>query len=139
LAPDTTTIPGVELPRWPGRLLGLLAVLALGTLIGLAFLWIARNPMLSTWDEVMHLNLSMGDALVLRSGDLAALRDTLLLQERWLPPGLRLLGLPVAALFHGDAQTALRLLASVMTAVTAGIIWLGLRPVAGLAGAAAGA
>lgn len=138
LAPQTNTIQGMELPRWPGRLLSLLAVAALATLAGLAWLWISRNPMLSTWDEVMHLNLSMADALVLRSGDLAALRDDLLLQDRWLPPGLRLLGLPIAALFQGDAQTALRLLASAMTAATAFVIWLGLRPVAGLAGAAAG-
>ncbi|WP_043334795.1 glycosyltransferase family 39 protein [Belnapia moabensis] len=133
-----TAVPGLDAPRWPGRLLGLVAVLALATLIGLAWLWIQRNPMLSTWDEVMHLNLSMGDAMVLRSGDLAALRDDLLLQDRWLPPGLRLLGLPVAALFPADPQTALRLFASVMTALTAGVIWLGLRRVAGAAGAAAG-
>jgi hypothetical protein len=139
LVPQTATIPGLEPPRWPARLLGGLAVLALATLIGLAWLWITRNPMLSTWDEVMHINLSMGDATVLRSGDLAALRDDLLVRERWLPPGLRLLGLPVAALFPADPQTALRLLASVMTALTAGAIWLGLRRVAGAAGAAAGA
>jgi hypothetical protein len=135
---EATNMPGFDAPRWPGRLLGLIVVLALGTLIGLAWLWIRRNPMLSTWDEVMHLNLSMGDAMVLRSGDLAALRDALLLQDRWLPPGLRLLGLPVAAAFPADPQTALRLLASVMTALTAGVIWLGLRRVAGAAGAAAG-
>jgi hypothetical protein len=138
LAPETATIPSLQVPRWPARLLGALAVLALATLIGLAWLWISRNPMLSTWDEVMHINLSMGDAVVLRSGDLAALRDDLMLQDRWLPPGLRLLGLPVAALFPADPQTALRLLASVMTALTAGVIWLGLRRVAGAAGAAAG-
>ena len=141
LLPDAAaaTMTSPDVPRWPGRLLGLVAVLALATLIGLAGLWIHRNPMLSTWDEVMHLNLSMSDALVLRSGDMAALRDTLLLQDRWLPPGLRLLGLPVAAVFHAEPQTALRMLASVMTALTAGVIWLGLWRVAGAAGAAAGA
>ena len=51
----------VDAPRWPSRLL-LLAVLAsMATLLGLAWLWLMRNPMLSSWDEVMHLNLSMAD------------------------------------------------------------------------------
>ena len=87
--------------------------------------------MLSSWDEVMHLNLSMADGLVLRSGNLAALRDVLLMQDRWLPPGLRLVGLPVAALFGSDAPTALRVLAAVLTTATVLVVWAGLRPVVG--------
>ncbi|MBL6455086.1 glycosyltransferase family 39 protein [Belnapia sp. T6] len=126
-------------PRWPSRLL-LAAVLAgMATLLGLAWLWLARNPLLSFWDEVMHLNISMQDALVLKEGGLAALRDRLMLQERWLPPGLRLLGLPVAIAFGTEAPSALRIFAAVATTATALVIWAGLRPVAGRTGAAAGA
>ncbi|MFZ4409762.1 MAG: glycosyltransferase family 39 protein [Paracraurococcus sp.] len=127
-------------PRaWPGRVLHLALLAAMLTLAGLALLWLLRNPLLTSWDEVMHQNNSMMDALLLRDGNLAALRDAIFLQNRWLPPGLRLVGLPIAAIFWSDAPTALRLAATVLTLAPLPIIWFGLRPVAGAAGATAGA
>ena len=83
----------------------------------------------------MHQNNSMSDALLLRQGNLAALRDAIFLQNRWLPPGLRLIGLPIAAAFWDQAPTALRIAAAVLTLLPLPIIWFGLRPVAGAAGA----
>ena len=82
----------------------------------------------------MHQNNSMSDALLLRQGNLAALRDAIFLQNRWLPPGLRLIGLPIAATFWDQAPTALRIAAAVLTLLPLPIIWFGLRPVAGAAG-----
>ena len=81
----------------------------------------------------------MSDALLLRQGNLPALRDAIFLQNRWLPPGLRLIGLPIAATFWDQAPTALRIAAAVLTLLPLPIIWFGLRPVAGAAGATAGA
>jgi len=119
-------------PRaWPGWVLHLALLAAMLTLAGLALLWLLRNPLLTSWDEVMHQNNSMMDALLLRDGNLAALRDAIFLQNRWLPPGLRLVGLPIAAIFWSDAPTALRLAATVLTLAPLPIIWFGLRPVAG--------
>ncbi|MDN3567743.1 hypothetical protein ACFQY5_05580 [Paeniroseomonas aquatica] len=125
---------------WPALILHLALAAAVLTLLGLAGLWLQRNPMLNTWDEVMHMNFSLADSTLLRSGSLSALRDALFLENRWLPPGLRLLGLPVAALAEGEqAAVALRLAAAALTLATGLVIYLGLLPIAGLAGAAGGA
>jgi len=126
-------------PPWPGWLLHAALIGAALTLAGLAALWLLRNPLLTSWDEVMHQNNSMLDAMLLRQGNVAALRDAIFLQNRWLPPGLRLVGLPVAATFWQDAPTALRIAAAVLTLLPLPVISFGLRPVAGAAGAAAGA
>jgi hypothetical protein len=139
-----TVLPAVttntaRLPAWPGWLLHLALLATVVTLAGLAMLWLQRNPLLTSWDEVMHQNNSMSDALLLRQGNLAALRDAIFLQNRWLPPGLRLIGLPIAATFWDQAPTALRIAAAVLTLLPLPIIWFGLRPVAGAAGATAGA
>ena len=131
--------PAARQPAWPGWLLHLALAAAVVTLAGLAVLWLERNPLLTSWDEVMHENNSISDALLLRQGNLAALRDAIFLQNRWLPPGLRLVGLPIAATFWDQAPTALRIAAAVLTLLPLPIIWFGLRPVAGAAGATAGA
>lgn len=125
---------------WPALALHLALLAAALTMLGLAALWLQRNPMLNTWDEVMHMNFSLSDSALLRSGSFSALRDALMLENRWLPPGLRLLGLPVAALAEGEqAAVALRLAAAALTLATGVVIYLGLLPIAGLAGAAGGA
>ncbi|RYJ02922.1 MAG: hypothetical protein EON47_05955, partial [Acetobacteraceae bacterium] len=125
---------------WPALALHLAMLAAALTMIGLAALWLQRNPMLNTWDEVMHMNFSLSDSALLRAGSLSALRDALVLENRWLPPGLRLLGLPVAAMAEGEqAAVALRLAAGALTLATGVVIYLGLLPIAGLAGAAGGA
>ena len=40
---------------------------------------------------------------------------SIFLENRWLPPGLRLIGLPIAAGFWDKAPTALRIAAAVLT------------------------
>jgi hypothetical protein len=114
------------------------ALAALACVVALALLWLYRNPLLAAWDELGHINISLADAARLREGNTGALRDGLFLWNRWLPPGLRLVGLPVAAAFWPVAPEALRLTGLVCFLLTVAVLWLALRPLAGRAGAAAG-
>src|SRR4051794_1066644 len=132
-------IPPETATRWPGWLLHLALFAVAATLAGLAALWLIRNPLLASYDEVGHANATLWDALLLREGRLAALRDDIFLRHRSSPPGLRLFGLPIAAAFWNEASTALRISAAVLTLLPALVIYLGLRRMAGHAGAAAGA
>ena len=85
-------------------------------------------------------DFSLSDASLWRSDSISALRDAIFLSNRWLPPGLRLIGLPIAALSDAAAApTALRISATVLTVLTLAVIYIGLRPIAGYGGAAAGA
>ncbi len=124
--------------RWPRHLLESAALLAVLSCLVLALLWLDRNPILTAFDEVGHINNSLSDALMLRSGEGGLLRDSIFLWNRWLPPGLRLVGLPVAYLFWPVAPEALRLASAVMFLLTALALWLALRLFAGRVGAAAG-
>jgi hypothetical protein len=118
-------------------LLAIVAVGAVLTAVGLALLWLARNPLITGWDHLGHADTTLADATLARAHDWGALRDQLFLLDRFEPPGLRLLGLPVALLFWHSALTALRLSATACFVVTAGVLFLGLRRIAGAAGAAA--
>ena len=64
--------------------------------------------------------------------------NLLFLWNRWLPPGLRVVGLPIAAVAGHWNVEALRLSAAAMFLLTAGALWMALRPIAGRGGAAAG-
>lgn len=118
-------------------LLGLVALGAVLSAIGLALLWLHRQPLITGWDYLSHADTTLADAALVRAHDWGALRDQFFLLDRWEPPGLRLLGLPVALLFAHAPLTALRLSATVCFALTAGVLFLGLRRIAGAAGAAA--
>lgn len=128
----------IQAPAWPRFLLEGAALLAILLCLLLALLWLERNPILTAFDEVGHIDNSLSDALMLRSGDGGLLRDSIFLWNRWLPPGLRIVGLPIAYAFWPVAPEALRLSAAAMFLLTALALWLALRPLAGRVGAAAG-
>jgi hypothetical protein len=123
--------------RWPVLVLGLTSLAAVLTVVGLALLWIDRNPVIAHWDYLGHANVSMADAALARAHRWGALRDQIFLFNRWEPPGLRLLGLPVAVAFGPDPFTALRLSSTAMFVLTGLVLFLGLRRFAGFAGALA--
>lgn len=122
---------------WAARLIGLGGAGAVLTGVGLALLWLMRNPLITGWDYLSHANATLADAALARAHDWGPLRDQFFLLDRWEPPGLRLLGLPVALLFWNSALTALRLTATVCFVLTAVLLFLGLRRIAGVGGAAA--
>jgi hypothetical protein len=122
---------------WAALLLWLAAGAAVLTGVGLALLWLVRNPLITGWDYLAHVNATLADAALVRAHDWGAVRDQFFLFERFQPPGLRLLGLPVALAFPHAALTALRLSATVCFVLTAALLFAGLRRIAGAAGAAA--
>jgi hypothetical protein len=122
---------------WIAALLCLLALAAVLTAIGLALLWLRRNPVITGWDYLGHVNATLTEAAAVRAHDWGAARDLFFLLERFEPPGLRLLGVPVALVFAHAPLTALRLSATVCFALTALVLFVGLRRIAGVAGAAA--
>ncbi|MBX6741000.1 MAG: glycosyltransferase family 39 protein [Acetobacteraceae bacterium] len=136
-APPVASSRSTLASAWPLLLEGA-ALLAILLCLLLALLWLERNPIITAFDEVGHIDNSLSDALILRSGDGGLLRDSLFLWNRWLPPGLRIVGLPIAYAFWPVAPEALRISAAVMFLLTALALWLALRPLAGRAGAAAG-
>jgi hypothetical protein len=123
--------------RWPVLVLELASLAAALTVVGLALLWLRRNPVITSWDHLGHTNVSMADAALARAHQWGALRDQIFLFNRWEPPGLRLLGLPVAVAFGPDPLTALRLTSTVLFVLTGLVLFIGLRPFAGRAGAIA--
>ena len=123
--------------RWPRLVLEASALLAVLCCLALAALWFVRHPVLNAFDEVGHITNTLSDALMLRRGEFTVLRDALFLWNRWLPPGLRVVGLPVAAAAGDWGAEALRLSAAAMFLLTVGALWMALRPVAGRGGAAA--
>jgi hypothetical protein len=124
-------------PRWPRLVLEASALLAVLCCLALAALWFVRHPVLNAFDEVGHITNTLSDALMLRRGEFTVLRDALFLWNRWLPPGLRVVGLPIAAAAGDWGAEALRLSAAAMFLLTVGALWMALRPVAGRGGAAA--
>ena len=130
--------PSRAASRWPRLVLEASAALAVLCCLALAAVWLVRHPVINAYDEVGHIGNTLSDALMLRQGDFAVLRDSLFLWNRWLPPGLRVVGLPIAAVAGDSAQEALRLSAAVLFLLTVGALWMALRPIGGRAGAAAG-
>ena len=133
------TVPAGRTRRRPivlTVLLGLAALVAAASGVGLALLWLARNPLITGWDYLSHANAAIADAALLRAHDWGALRDEFFLFDRWEPPGVRLLGIPIALLFWPSALTALRLSATACFVLTTAVLFAGLRRVAGAAGAA---
>ncbi len=122
---------------WATFLLGFAAAAAVLTGVGLAALWLVRNPLITGWDYLAHVNATLADAALVHAHQWGAVRDQFFLLERFQPPGLRLLGLPVALAFPHAALTALRLSATVCFVLTALLLFAGLRRMAGTAGAAA--
>ena len=123
---------------WPRMVLEAAALLSILLCLGLAVLWLVRHPNLTDFDEVGHIDNALSDAVILRTGNAGILRDALFLWNRWQPPGLRLVGLPIAVVFWPVAPEALRLASGAMFLLTALVLWLALRRLAGRAGAAAG-
>ncbi len=121
---------------WVARAIWIVAAAAVLAGTGLALLWIFRHPLVTGWDYLSHVNVTLSDAALVRAHDFGALRDQLFLLDRFEPPGLRLLGLPVALLFWSSALTALRLTATASFVLTALLLFCGLRRIAGSAGAA---
>lgn len=83
--------------------------LAAGAALALA--WITRQPMINAWDELGHINHSLADRLILLQQGIGALRDHLFIGERWLPPGVRFIGLPIALAAGDAAMPVLRITA----------------------------
>ncbi len=124
-------------PAWASRLLRLAAGAAALTGVGLALLWLWRNPLITGWDYLSHVDTTLADAALVRAHDWGAVRDQFFLLDRWEPPGLRLLGLPIALAFGHGALTALRLSATAAFLLTAAVQFAALRRIAGVGGAAA--
>src|SRR4028118_1013664 len=96
--------PSRAASRWPRLVLEASAALAVLCCLALAAVWLVRHPVINAYDEVGHIGNTLSDALMLRQGDFAVLRDSLFLWNRWLPPGLRVVGLPIAAVAGDSAQ-----------------------------------
>ena len=135
-APAGLTAKARSRAGWASLLLVVAAAAAVLSGVGLALLWLARNPLITGWDYLSHANAAIADAALVRAHDWGEARDQFFLLNRFEPPGLRLLGAPLALLFWPSALTALRLSATVCFVLTGGVLFAGLRRIAGAAGAA---
>ena len=135
-APAGLTAKARSRAGWASLLLVVAAAAAVLSGVGLALLWLARNPLITGWDYLSHANAAIADAALVRAHDWGEARDQFFLLNRFEPPGLRLLGAPLALLFWPSALTALRLSATVCFVLTGGVLFAGLRRIAGTAGAA---
>ncbi|TDG05288.1 hypothetical protein E2C05_31925, partial [Paracraurococcus ruber] len=129
--------PAASPPAAAGRLARLwprLPAIALGVaLAAFAFavlLWVLRNPEIAGWDELGYVDEVRHDSLLLAQQGWGALRDSLFIDYRQGPPGIRLVGLPAALAGFGDAAS-LRLLSALLIAATAGMLGLAAASVAG--------
>lgn len=69
--------------------------------------WIVHNPHISGWDQIQYIDLALRDDLIRRLDGAGALRDSLFGDYRWMPPGVRLLAMPLVWL-QRDSETAFR-------------------------------
>nr|WP_321983614.1 glycosyltransferase family 39 protein [uncultured Lichenicoccus sp.] len=119
-----------------------LFVFVLISVFAVSLRWILLHPGITGWDQIQYIDLSLKDGLVGRLDGGGALRDALFNDYRWMPPGVRFLGLPLVLLHH-DSNAAFRLLtlslfmASLLLVFDAGRRLSGAAPAAGATALAA--
>ncbi|WP_428376047.1 ArnT family glycosyltransferase [Lichenicoccus sp.] len=100
--------------------------------------WILLHPGVTGWDQIQYIDLSLKDGLTRRLDGPGALRDALFNDYRWMPPGVRFLGLPLVLLHH-DSNAAFRLLSLALFIVSILLVFDAGRRLSGIAAAAGAA
>jgi len=121
-------------PRRLERGLGLFNMAMLAIALGLATLvalrWILANPHVSGWDQIQYIELSLRDWLTRALEGDGPFRDALFNDYRWMPPGSRLLALPLL-LLHRTSETDFRLFSLALFVLSALMVFDAARRLAG--------
>ena len=115
-----------------------LFVFVLASVSAVALRWILLHPGVTGWDQIQYIDLALKDGLTRHLDGSGALRDALFNDYRWMPPGVRFLGLPLVLLHH-DSNAAFRLLSLLLFVVSILLVFDAGRRLSGAAAAAGAA
>lgn len=113
-------------PAPGGAWLTAAALVALAVALAAIGNWLLHNPHIAGWDELGYVNRVQRDFNALANGGWGAFRDSVLLDDRWQPPLVRIIAIPWG-LVVGLGQTSLRILGALCWLFSLPFLWWGAR------------